>query len=76
MGAESVAFGVGANLIAAGLLSAGTATRDHIRDEFREAQFPMEIDAVETVFMNALKESVDEIDSRRDTGELTDVAEQ
>lgn len=76
MGAESVALGVGVNLIAAGLLSAGTATRDHIRDGFQEAQFPTEIDAVETVFMDALKESVDEIDSRRDTGELTDVAEQ
>ncbi|MBB6646503.1 tetratricopeptide repeat protein [Halobellus ruber] len=75
MGAEEVAFGVGANLIAAGLLRIENITRDALRDTFREAEFSAELDDVETIFIGELQNQVAEIDSQRDTGEIAGVVE-
>jgi tetratricopeptide (TPR) repeat protein len=75
MGVEGAALSIGANLVAAGLLRAGTLTHEEVSDAFREAKFSTELDDIETEFADALKDSIEDIDSKRDTGELTGVVE-
>ena len=73
MGVEGVAFDVGTNLVAAGLLQTGGLTREKLRDAFREAEFSTELDDVETTFAATLEDSIADVESKRDTGELTGV---
>ena len=73
MGVEGVAFDVGTNLVAAGLLHTGGLTRERLRGAFREAEFSTELDDVETTFAATLEDSIADVESKRDTGELTGV---
>lgn len=75
MSVEELTFGVGTNLVAAGLLHTGKVTREGLRDTFREAEFSTELDDIETTFAGALKDSVANVEAKRDTGELTGVVE-